>query len=334
MSSPVKQKENRVVAEMDAPPPQRTANPDEISLLIVDDEHVIRRLMRDVLSDEGYNVHTEGSTEEALAWLESHTVDIIISDIYLPKRSGMELLREVRELYADTDVIMITGYGTLKSAVESMKLGALDYLTKPLNVDEIRIVIANAAERQRLRRKAAEADFYKQLSRVDALTHLYNRRFFQQMLDTEVFRAERYGHPLSLGMLDIDRFKNFNDANGHPAGDAALKQLSDLFLSNVRHCDVVARYGGEEFAILLPETPKSQATVLVERLVRRVAETTFPGEERMPGGCLRVSAGVAAFPGDASTAEDLMECADKALYLSKANGRNIVTAYDPQRKKG
>ncbi len=319
------------MAERDERQPQEMVKTGEISLLVVDDERVIRRLMKDVLSDEGYNVHSERSTEEALAWLEGHGADIIISDIYLPKRSGMELLREVRELYPDTDVIMITGYGTLKSAVESMKLGALDYLTKPLNVDEIRIVIANALERQRLRRKAAEADFYKQLSRLDSLTHLYNRRFFRQILDTEVFRAERYGHQLSLGMLDVDRFKNFNDANGHPAGDVALKQLSDLFISNVRHCDIVARYGGEEFAILLPETSKGRATVLVERLVRGVEEATFPGEERMPRGCLTVSAGLAAFPGDADCAEDLMECADRALYLSKANGRNIVTAYNSDR---
>ena len=109
-----------------------------------------------------------------------------------------------------------------------------------------------------------------------------------------------------------------------------LKQIAQLLLSNVRHCDIVARYGGEEFVILLPETSRKNARTMVRRLVHAVNDHAFPREDVLPTGRLTVSAGVAALPQDASTAKELIMCADKALYAAKAAGKNTVRIYNPQ----
>ncbi len=173
----------------------------------------------------------------------------------------------------------------------------------------------------------AQSKELRRISITDPLTGLLNRRYFEERLREELDRATRHRHPLSLIMLDLDHFKRYNDANGHPAGDKALVLLGRVLRASVRAIDVVSRFGGEEFAIILPETIKREALLIGERIRSEVETLYFPGEERLPGGRLTVSAGVASFPDDARDLKTLVQRADRALYQAKARGRNRVEAY-------
>ncbi|MFQ5532234.1 MAG: GAF domain-containing protein [Candidatus Methylomirabilales bacterium] len=163
----------------------------------------------------------------------------------------------------------------------------------------------------------------RRLANTDALTGLYNHRYFYHILDTEVKRARRYGRSLSLIMVDIDYFKNFNDRYGHLAGDEVLRALAQVLQKNSRRVDTVARYGGDEFAIILPETDLAQAAAQAQRL------RTAAGEERWRERDLTISIGAAALTPDMARGEDLVREADRALYQAKAAGRNQLCLASP-----
>ncbi|MBE0446788.1 MAG: sensor domain-containing diguanylate cyclase [Actinobacteria bacterium] len=162
----------------------------------------------------------------------------------------------------------------------------------------------------------------KWLSDTDRLTELFNHGYFQGKLREEVRRAERTNQVVSLIMIDIDYFKDYNDAFGHPKGDLALKRLAQILKKNTRDIDVPARYGGEEFAVILPATDKKNALVVAERIRRTVEQSDFPGNEELPVVNRTISLGVACYPTDAATPEDLVKAADEALYVAKRGGRN------------
>jgi len=164
------------------------------------------------------------------------------------------------------------------------------------------------------------------LSYTDDLTGICNHRFFIHHLTLEVDRQKRYPSPLSLLMIDIDYFKNYNDANGHLAGDQVLKAISIIIQHAVRQTDMVARYGGEEFCAILINTNQEGAVAIAERVRRNVADTIFPNEKVQPNGDLTVSVGVATFSSRIHTVTDLIRKADNALYRAKRAGRNRVEA--------
>jgi len=156
------------------------------------------------------------------------------------------------------------------------------------------------------------------LSLTDGLTGLYNHRHFQEQLEVEVKRAQRYDLNVSLIMIDLDHFKEFNDSYGHLEGDSLLRKISQILKSSLRETDFVARYGGEEFAVILPETNKEGASIAAERIRKTINEQTF-GE----GGVkMTISLGVASYPDDACLRADLIKKADEALYQAKREGRN------------
>jgi diguanylate cyclase (GGDEF)-like protein len=157
----------------------------------------------------------------------------------------------------------------------------------------------------------------------DGLTHLYNHRFLQERLSQEIERYRRHGRVFSLIILDIDHFKDYNDAFGHPEGDKLLVELAKILIRSVRQVDFVARYGGEEFAVVLPECPPDQAVQVAERIRRNVE--TFQNAHRDRYN-LTISAGVSAFPADGENKEQIFEKADRALYRAKEEGRNRVCA--------
>ncbi|MFH1057366.1 MAG: diguanylate cyclase [Pseudomonadota bacterium] len=167
----------------------------------------------------------------------------------------------------------------------------------------------------------------------DELTGLFNRRFFNNVLAKQVAGAQRYQQSFSLLMLDVDRFKRYNDRLGHPAGDRALAAVARLLQMCSRDIDYVVRYGGEEFTIILPLASKEQALVVAERHRKAMTKHRFPGGEGQPGGRLTLSIGVATFPEDASDALGLIAKADMALYEAKRRGRNRVEAAEPERRR-
>ncbi len=164
----------------------------------------------------------------------------------------------------------------------------------------------------------------ERLSVTDRLTDLYNHGYFQQRLEEEVGRASRFGHPLSLIMIDIDDFKSFNDMCGHPRGDKVLQCVSDTIRANLRDIDVAARYGGEEFVVALPETDTAGAESVAERIRQGVAALPFATVEGADPVHKTISVGVATYPTHARTQSRLIEAADRAMYVAKQEGKNAV----------
>ncbi len=165
-----------------------------------------------------------------------------------------------------------------------------------------------------------------ELSYKDPLTHLFNRRYFFDRLEKEVQRASRYGRVLSLLMIDVDFFKAYNDRMGHLKGDIVLKQIANIMSQKLRSHDVLARFGGEEFMALLPETSKSAAAAVAEKLRAEIETSNFEGEELQPKNNLTVTIGISTFPQDAMDSFQLINLADKAMYEGKKMGGNIVVS--------
>jgi diguanylate cyclase (GGDEF)-like protein len=249
---------------------------------------------------------------------------------------------------------------------------AFQYITKPWSPDQIRAIVQRALEhrqlifeRDKLARELKESHdrleeanarlereveartadltaandelrlINEQLARLaitDSLTGLFNHRYFQDFLAAEMRRGERYGNPVGVVMLDVDRFKLYNDTNGHQAGDRALQILSELLRKELRDVDVAARYGGEEFILVLPQTDLAGAEKAAARIRERILATAFPHAETQPLGRLTVSFGVTWYQPRPETEgarpSELIERADKALYQSKKDGGNRVTVFD------
>ncbi len=171
----------------------------------------------------------------------------------------------------------------------------------------------------------------RELTNRDELTNLYNRRYFFERFDKEVERAKRYERLLSVMLIDIDHFKNFNDTFGHLKGDNLLVQLSRLLEKNMRKADVIARYGGEEFLVMLPETDRGAAMVVAEKIRKVVEEYDFHKDKADLGpGKITLTIGISSMPEDARDALDLLDRADKAMYYGKAQGRNRTCAEVPR----
>jgi diguanylate cyclase (GGDEF)-like protein len=162
-------------------------------------------------------------------------------------------------------------------------------------------------------------------ARTDFLTGLPNHRSFQTTLSTELGRAQRHNHPLSLLIIDLDFLKEVNDKFGHPTGDMVIRAIAETICKGCREFDVAARYGGEEFTVILPETPLEDASVVAERIREMISEYDFPGV-----GTITASIGVSNFPVNALGKEDLIRVADQALYVAKNNGRDRVAFFNYQ----
>jgi len=301
-------------------------------LLIIDDDEAVRLLLKDLLEESGYAVRTAKSGEEALQMIRISTYDIIITDLRLTGMHGLELVKEVKAIDPGIDIVVMTGYASVHSAVESMKAGAIDYITKPFNSDHIKMVVQKSLERREYQRLAQEREFYKVLSSIDGLTELYNYRYMHQYLKLELERERRYKRHLSLLMIDIDNFKTYNDLYGHMVGDLVLRRLASILRNATRGCDVLCRYGGEEFAIMLPETNREEALIVCERIRKSVEMTQMIDEKGNTVGNISVTIGLASFPEDADNKDDLIDNADKALYQGKRAGKNCIFLFGAEGK--
>jgi diguanylate cyclase (GGDEF)-like protein len=276
-------------------------------------------------------VDTCENGEEALRKNAETAYELIVTDMKLPGLDGLSLIKRLKAANSETDVIVITGYGSIENAVECMRAGALDYIIKPFTINQIQMALKKALDHRELRRRAIAMELYRELSYLDPLTGIHNRRFFDEALETEIQKANRLSMTLVLVMIDIDDFKLYNDSNGHQKGDAALVKIAQLFKSACRASDIVARYGGEEFVIIFPGAGQEHAMELSRRIVQEVAAADFDGQNLVPSGSLTVSIGVACFPEHAGSASALIQCADQALYEAKKHGKNTIRLWSQKR---
>jgi two-component system, cell cycle response regulator len=301
-------------------------------VLLVEDNATQAKLVVHYLNGRGFDVSWVSDGAAGIHAALASPPDCVLLDAQLPDIDGFSVCRMLRsrEDTRGLPIIMLTSRSAVEDRIRGLEAGASDYLPKPFDPGELEARIRSTVRAQEISREVAEKNRhlesllskFQALATTDDLTGLSNRRMFFEELEREIARFVRYGSPVALLLVDVDRFKAVNDDYGHQAGDSVLKTLGALLAETFRRTDLAARYGGEEFAVLLPETGLDQAVDVAERLRRRVEATAFPS----PAGELAVTISVgAAVAGDgARDAESLVRAADEALYRAKSGGRNRV----------
>ena len=305
-------------------------------VLVADDDPTSRVVLKSVVTRLGHDclVATDGSG----AWdlLLSEPVDVLLTDWMMPGLDGPELCRRVREELDGhyTYVVLVTGLGAREQVLEGMSAGADDYLIKPVEPFDVQTRLVAAERVTGLHRQVSD---YRQqleqanvellrLSRTDGLTGLGNRRRMEEDLDRAHARAERVGEPFSVALFDIDHFKLYNDRYGHPAGDEALRLVTERIQGVLRKAESAYRYGGEEFLLVLPDCDLQGAAIAAERCRRAVEEVGLAHAARPTTPPLVTISGAAASwtPGAPRSVGVLLEAVDLALYEAKSAGRNRI----------
>ena len=303
-------------------------NQKPITVMVIEDHPDQRELLEIVLQKEGYRVVPAANGVEALAKLEREPTDVILSDVMMPKMDGFELMRKVRgnPLFKNVYIILITARIQERDRVQGLDLGADDYITKPFSFSEllarVRVGSRVVQYQQHLEHQAL----------VDSLTGLFNRGAFERKMEEEFERAQRYHHPVSLLLLDVDNFKVVNDTYGHHWGDEVLKKIADLLKSKTRRSDYPARFGGEEFVLILPETDLENALSVEAKVHAEIKAATLGTKAR--SFSITVSAGVSSTCNKQySNWQELLEDADQALYLAKSRGKDRAEAFMPEEQR-
>jgi diguanylate cyclase (GGDEF)-like protein len=294
------------------------------TVLVVDDSPDVHRLLKARLRHEELQLLAAMSGKEGLAAAREKHPAIVLLDLDMPDLDGFEVLRHLKNDPGTLHipVIVLSGLQSAQDKVTAFDLGAVDYITKPFNLTELRVRVRSALRMHRL------VEMLAQRAQIDSLTGLWNRAYFDKRWSDEVSGAVRHGHALSLAMIDIDHFKTINDTYGHPSGDAVIQGVAKILTREPRQEDVACRYGGEEFALIMPDTAPSEALHLCERIRESMQDMVWP---RHPERHITVSVGMAgAMRVSDVSAAAWLEMADTNLYAAKRAGRNRVVVTEVQ----
>jgi diguanylate cyclase (GGDEF)-like protein len=321
----------------------------ERHILLLEDEVDITESVRLSLKSRGYNTSTSADIEEGINLYRRFRPSIILMDMNI--HGSTDFIKEIKKLNNDNiEVILFLN----ENSPYCPDLGALRYLRKPFDLEDLLCSVKEAEDKIELRdernrflmelmeysegleqmveKKTAELitanDRLRTLSVTDDLTGAYNRRYFFERLEQEINKAARHGYPISVMLIDIDNFKSINDYNGHLIGDAVLKEFAYLLKRNLRRGDTVARYGGEEFAAILSHTTISGALKAGEIIREKVESTNFSD-----GINITVSVGVAEVDMPIKNTDEGIAKADMALYVAKKAGKNKVCSWPVDNKK-
>lgn len=305
-------------------------------VLIIDDEPEIRDVLHEFLS-ESYQCVAVNSAEEALALIATARFDLIISDITMERMSGLEMVPHILNVAPQTVIVMISGQQTIESAIEAMRAGAFDYLTKPFDLRHVDAAVCRALEHHKLleakrlyekslkelvKQRTAEV---KHLASHDPRTDLPNRALFEDRVAQALAMAQRTRQMRGTLFLALDGFKKIVDTLGHAAGDLLLKVVAGRLKQCLNASDTVARFDGDEFAMLLTQVTGTKDLVEISRLIQEVLKPPFRlGDHEV---YLTASIGISLFPYDGGDFRTLLKNAGAALYRAKMQGGNNYQFY-------
>lgn len=292
------------------------------TILIVDDRATNIAILSDLLQDD-YKIKVAKSGQKALEIAKGkEKPDLILLDIEMPEMNGYEVCKELKNNSSTNNipVIFVTARTDVKDEEYGLNLGAVDYISKPFHPTIVKIRVKNHIALK------LKSDWLEELSMYDGLTHIPNRRYFDEVYEKKYKETMRDKKTLAVLMLDVDYFKLYNDHYGHGKGDQCLIKIAGaLRMTLKRPSDMVARYGGEEFVLLLQDIDIEGATKVAESLVEAVGELGILHEYSSVCDHVTVSVGLGFKEKESSVSkEELIKCADDALYLAKERGRNRI----------
>lgn len=294
-------------------------------VLLIDDSQFVHRLLDARLRSESISLLGEADGKAGLERAIKEKPALILLDLDMPVMDGFQTLRALKDDPATREipVIVLSGLNSSQDKVAAFDLGAVDFVTKPFELTELRARVRSSLQMSALLQMLA------QKAQIDGLSGLYNRSYFDDRLKEEYDRAVRHGQAMSIGIIDLDHFKQINDTYGHPAGDMVISGVAQFILHEIRSIDIACRYGGEEFVLIMPETSPEQAFKLCQRIRLRCESHMWA---RHPSRKVTLSVGVTGVDSGSeikSLPTAWVEQADKNLYHAKQSGRNTVVATHP-----